>query len=128
LLRSDQKLYERDCKACWKYQFHEDGDQKGLPRLWRGEPLRRPEGYPPPCLTKGLSCKKGTIDNQNVLTPTNAKVVMHYRECRAVGDFPDDPTVRANAAIISEVERMLDRVESSQVTEVMQAIAFRGGV
>ena len=45
-----------------------------------------------------------------------------------MGDFPDDPTVRANAAIISEVERMLDRVESSQVTEVMQAIAFRGGV
>jgi hypothetical protein len=28
----------------------------------------------------------------------------HYRQCRAVGIFPDDPIVRRNAEIIREIE------------------------
>lgn len=106
--------------------YHEEGEHKGQPQIWRGKPLKRPDGSLPPCLTPGMKCRKGTIDRQNVLTAANAQVVTHYRECRAVGDFPDDPIVRHNAGIISEVERMLDRVENAKVSEVIQAIAIRG--
>jgi hypothetical protein len=33
----------------------------------------------------------------------------HYRECRAVGRFPDDPLVRRCAALVRQFEEVLER-------------------
>ena len=84
-------------------------------------------GEPPMCqMEKG--CAKGTIDRQHVLSPRNARIVAHYRECRGSMSFPLDGIVRHNAAIISEVERMLDRVEQQKSANAITALAIRGVV
>jgi hypothetical protein len=38
------------------------------------------------------------------LSDINRDAYRHYRECRATGNFPDDPIVRRNAALIREQE------------------------
>ena len=35
----------------------------------------------------------------------------HYKECKAVGQFPDDAVVRTNAGIISEIHEVTDKAE-----------------
>lgn len=42
----------------------------------------------------------------------------HYLECKAVGDFPDDPLVRANAAVIRQAEDLADRVYAARLGTV----------
>ena len=64
----------------------------------------------PLCKTTG-GCPKGTPENQNVLTDKNRQAFRHFRECKAVGQFPDDPIVRMNADLIQSV---LDRVAEKQ--------------
>lgn len=115
----------RDCRHCWQYQYHEEGPEQNKPREFHGELLERPPGDMPNCYRQ-VGCKKGTIENQNVLTEENAKVLRHYRECRAVNKFPDDPIVRHNAAIIDETERMLDRNETSMIAQSLHAATIRG--
>jgi hypothetical protein len=67
------------------------------------QPLPRNFACPPPCQT-AKGCPKGTPDNQVTLLPENQRAYEHYWECRAVNQFPDDPTVKRNAAIILKVE------------------------
>jgi hypothetical protein len=47
------------------------------------------------------------------LSPRNESALQHYRECRAVGCFPDDPIVRANAAIVRAWEDLRKRQDDS---------------
>lgn len=82
----------------------------------------RPSGHYAPCRYPDLGCPKGTPENQKTLTPLNEKVVAHYRECQAVGRFPDDPVVRMNAGIIAETMRRLD-----QQRQQMLAVIAGGG-
>ena len=82
------------------------------------EPLERPPGIVVPCQTK-LGCPKGTPDAGKTLTPENRQAWQHYKECRAVGNFPDDSIVRENAALIRDIEdskERLDRVEIASLT------------
>lgn len=48
------------------------------------------------------------------LTPRLVAAWLHYRECRAVGQFPDDPIVRSNAA---EFRRAEDEAAESRSAE-----------
>lgn len=50
------------------------------------------------------------------MTSENAEALRHYRECRAVGIFPDDPIVRWYAGIIREVENEADRLPLERQT------------
>ena len=57
-----------------------------------------------PCRDPSRGCPKGSPENPKTLLPCNEIAYEHYRECRAVGQFPDDPIVRRNAAIIRGIE------------------------
>lgn len=93
----------RDCGHCQLYHYDEE---TGQPYEGRdGQPARRHKGCPPPCRNH-IGCPKGTPENSKALSPKNQQAYEHYRECKAVGQFPDDATVRRNAAIIAMFERL----------------------
>lgn len=66
-----------------------------------GPPWLRPEGDSLLCETRE-GCPKGTPDRQRVLSPKNDMALKFDLECRAVGQWPDDPIVRRNAKIIGD--------------------------
>ena len=75
---------------------------------------RSPSQLPPCRLSVG--CPKGTPEQSRELSQRNWEAWQHYRECRAVGAWPDDPIVRRNAAIILDV---VEGVESLRQIELM---------
>lgn len=99
----------RDCGHCQKFHYDE---RTGKVREYRGLPVVRPKGTLTPC-RYSTGCPKGTPENQKALSKKNMKAYQHYQECRATGQFPDDPIVRRNAAIIRQVEESVrdDRFE-----------------
>lgn len=61
------------------------------------------------------------------MTEQNWQAYEHYRECRAVGQFPDDPIVRRNAATIRQIEDAYDRQQISEPIETLvQLLIVRG--
>lgn len=100
LLKHHPAVAWRDCGDCQKHVYDE---QTGKRREYRGLPVLRPKGVLTPC-RYSTGCPKGTPENQKSLSEKNWKAYRHYQECKAVGQFPDDPIVRANAAIIRQVE------------------------
>lgn len=83
------------------------------PRVTRGgRPIARPKGSKTPC----YMCPKIPPGEDPVpanaceLTDQDWQTVQHFRECRAVGRFPDDPRVRLHASILSAAEDFADRV------------------
>ena len=98
----------RPCDVCLKYLFNEETHKVEYGR--DGKPEERYFACPPLCRTE-KGCPKGTAEQQKSLNAINEICYEHYRECRAVGQFPDDPIVRRNAAIIRAVE---DRFEEYQ--------------
>ncbi len=62
-----------------------------------------------PCRLRGIGCAKGTPENQKSLSPKNQRAYQHYLECKAVGQFPDNPLVRKHAGIIRMVEDAVDK-------------------
>ena len=54
----------------------------------------------------------------------SANVYQHYRECRAVGQFPDDPLVRRNAAEIQDVEERYAKWEAAKAQTDLLIKAF----
>jgi len=52
----------------------------------------------------------------------------HYRECKAVGSFPDDPVVRRNAAAIRDVEEVAEQNRQSEFQSVLMSLAIRRAV
>ena len=78
-----------------------------------------------PCQDPKRGCPKGTPENPRNLLLCNELAYEHYRECRAVGEFPDDPIVRRNAAIIRAVE---DEIELRKVNEFRHTMIAMIGV
>lgn len=115
----------RDCDHCQKYIYDESTGDVVLNRL--DEPRERDAGCPPLCRTK-KGCPKGTPENPQSLTPENEMAYQHYRECRAVGEFPDDPVVRRNAAFIRSVEDETamdrERIKQSDLHALLMAGAL----
>jgi len=93
------EVAHRDCQDCEAFVYDE---KTGERMKSRGEPVRRPVGNLPPCRTRANGCPKGTPEQSRALTDQNWQAYQHYSECRAVGQFPDDPIVRRNAAIIRQ--------------------------
>ena len=89
----------------------------------QGQPLPRVKGQLPPCRVAGWGCAKGTPENSRSLTEQNVQAVQHYRECRAVGCFPDDDIVRQTAALIRETEEQFRRWKEEQWRTVLVELA-----
>ena len=111
LIRLHPEVAYRSCNDCKKYLYSEDGTVTR--RV--GIPVLRPANATMPC----AACPKQPYDVAPALrtpetavemTDANREAYAHYRECRAVGVFPDDPIVRMNAASIRAVEDAADRV------------------
>ena len=112
----------RDCGHCQRFMYDEE---TGRPKLTSaGQPIIRIKQAKPPCriLTPdgNTRCAKGTPDAGRELSDRNWAAWGHYRECKAVGQFPDDPIVRRNAAIIAGVER---EFEGSQQADLWRLVA-----
>ena len=117
------EVADRDCLTCQQFQF----DDAGNIEIGRdGQPERRPRGVLPPCRYTHKGCPKGTPENQRSLTEQNRECWDHYRECRAVGVFPDDPLVRHHAALIRDVEDECNRVlEHRKIVQLVTALIPR---
>lgn len=55
-------------------------------------------------------------------TPRSLAVMRHYRECRAVGDFPKDGWVRRHAALLHEAESALEAARARRRDEALLAL------
>lgn len=119
------KVAFRDCNECLKWQYDEE---TGEIKQRHGQPMRRISK--PWCMIPNLGCPKGHIDNPKGLSPKNIRAWGHYLECRAVGKFPEDATVRRNAGIIRSVEDAVERSKRDELLlymrSVMRGIAVRG--
>ena len=97
----------RDCQSCQKFDYDDNGNLE----IGRdGLPSERAKGCLAPCRYTHKGCPKGTPETPQSLTDANRQAYEHYRECRAVGQFPDDPIVRHHAALIRETEDECHRV------------------
>ena len=54
-----------------------------------------------------------------MLSAENRQCYRHYLECKAVGDFPKDWTVRRNAAIIRRIEEDVERDREDEIKLAM---------
>jgi len=90
------EVAHRDCQHCLKYLYDE---KTGKPRQHQEDFVERLATIPAPCRTKS-GCPKGTPENPKTLSLKNMYAYQHWRECKAVGDFPNDPIVRRHAAIL----------------------------
>ena len=94
----------RDCTHCQNYVYDETTGRPVQYPPRSGRLVPRPAGAPPPCRIAGAGCPKGTPENPRSLTYENQQAYRFDRECRAVGNFPKDPLVRRNAALIRAAE------------------------
>lgn len=110
----------RDCESCQKFVYDEDTGQIVIGR--DRQPERRAPGCLAPCRYR-RGCPKGTPEAQLTLTSQNQQAWDHYRECRAVGEFPDDAIVRRHAALLHNVEESCKRKqELDRLLNVLQVL------
>lgn len=104
--------WDRSCDVCERYRVDEPPDRR------TGLPMLRPPGVPTPCRSCArvpAYARKAGLPRAELrklaveLTPGQREALRFYRECRAVGQFPDDPLVRWYAAVIREVEDRTER-------------------
>lgn len=107
LLHKAPQFANRSCTDCRKYWFD---DRTGKVPVDNGEKRLRPVGTVLLCET-ATGCPKGTPENSKALIQTNVLAYRNWRECKAVNQWPDDPIVRWNAAIISKT---LEDVENGR--------------
>lgn len=107
----------RSCSDCQKYLYYDRGSDDFGSRVERGGlPVLRPKGVKTPCgwcpkIPPGEAPKP---ENAIELTAKNIAAVVHYRECKAVGEFPDDAIVRRNAGLIRAAEDVAERVHAAK--------------
>lgn len=83
-----------DCKYWW-FDINDGEFCK------RGDVYLKRDGHPPCDI--GVKCPVGHWTQEKRLSEKNREAFRHYMLCRKAGVFPDDPIVRRNARIISEV-------------------------
>lgn len=114
----------RDCNHCLKYAYNDTPGTEGYGTIEThngrtdGKPNLRHHKHLPLCKTP-QGCPKGTPENQNTLSTRNVMAYLHYLECQAVGNFPDDPIVRKNARLI---HRVLDQAKEKKRIDELVAL------
>lgn len=109
----------RDCQSCQKWMYDENTGEIVVHPPKTGQPL--PRIGKPPCMTH-VKCAKGSPDERRELSPRNWQAYNHYLECAAVGQFPDDPIVRRNAAIIKAVLDAEARKEKWRMVRIQAGV------
>lgn len=121
--------WSRSCDDCRKFIYEDSGKQKIHRRT--GLPVINLGGMTPCSICPKIPDRVFGDDGKEIaktpgnaaklrphaveLTPRLTLAWQHYRECRAVGSFPDDPLVRGNAVRFrhaqdeSDVQRQVDR-------------------
>ena len=122
LLLNWPQVASRDCRHCQQFAYDEATGQPCRNRAREGELVPRPAGNLPPCRIEGVGCPKGTPDQQNSLNERNRQAYRHYLECRATGNFPDDPIVRRNAVLIRAEE---DRVGEGRWNDLRRLLTLQ---
>lgn len=110
----------RDCNHCLGHLYDET---TGNPKQYNGELVERLPTVPAPCRRGG--CPKGTPENPKVLSPKNMMAYQHWKECKAVGQFPDDAVVRQNAAIIQEIHNLADQDRQVRLMAAMAGVKLK---
>lgn len=113
LILNHPEVAFRSCEVCKRYLFDEKTGEMERNSV-TNEPLERPKGTLPPCGYGPKECPKVSPDAGLELTDQNLLAYQHYRECRAVGRFPDDSIVRENAAAIREVEDQIGELREQR--------------
>lgn len=112
----------RSCDDCEKYQYEDDAESFAEAPfvLASGLPMARPRGAKTPCcwcLKVPSELRMAGATRVNAIEPSERSwaALWHYRKCRAVFRFPDDPLVAQNAACIATMELMVEnaRLEST---------------
>lgn len=96
--------FDRTCADCQRWIYDDDGQVLRRPAR-EGKPVIRLPMQPTPC-EKCPKIPKGEVAiaaNAVEMTEQNRQAFIHYLECRAVGQWPDDVIVRQNARIIRQV-------------------------
>lgn len=130
MLFEQPKLACRSCDDCEKYEYDEDGDQV---KEWDGKielPVLRLPHNPPVCWAcdkvpdkvRQLKQRHVTRADAINLTERNKLVYLHYRECRAVGVFPDDPIVRRHAGIIRDIQDNNDAYRIEKISTLLSVM------
>jgi hypothetical protein len=104
------EVASRSCRDCQTYLYDDKparGEWGG--RLTRGgQPVKRLSLrlQPTPCrfCPKVPAGAEARPDNAVELSERSLRALLHYRECKAVGRFPEDAIVYRNAGIIAAVE------------------------
>lgn len=134
VLRRAPHIATRSCDDCARFLYDEDtGEVRRRPARF-GLPVRRSPGVPTPC----YKCPKVPADSPILsrefavdLSEQNWQALAFYAECRAVGQFPDDPIVRRWAAAIRRVDdaaeknAVLGKLDTIQAL-LMAALSLRG--
>jgi hypothetical protein len=121
-------VWGRTCDDCERYVYLEDGQLMRRPAR-TGLPVLRPRGQLTPC----PSCPKIHRDapartrvHADEMTPRNRQAFWHYRQCKAVGIFPDDPVVRRNAAVVAEVIDLVNQKRQDELNVLLLGVLARG--
>lgn len=119
------KVANRVCEHCLIYLYDEQTGEPIKSRKNDGSLRKRDSTCPPPCKTS-VGCKKGTPENSLALNPTNREAWEHWKECKAVGSFPDDPIVRQNAAIIEDAIKTVETIRENNFRATLMRLATIG--
>lgn len=75
-------------------------------------------------ISKTVANTKRVRPHAAEFTPRIAQAYRHYRECRAVNQFPDDPIVRANAVHFQDAEEMAKEYRQAERDENLIRLAI----
>lgn len=104
---ANPRLAKRDCSDCKKWWYNET---TGLVILNnRGEPQER---FGPTLCETPNGCAKGTPEKPRSLNTSNGWAWSHFKDCDAIGQFPNDPIVARNARVIRHVLKTIERKAS----------------
>lgn len=96
----------------------------------RGVPVPRIKGQRPRCEWCPKVPKDAPPEPASAieLNERNWAAYRHYMECRAIGQFPDDPIVRRNAMLIRQIEDQASEMRAIQgnVRGIVMGLAKRG--
>lgn len=118
LILAAPRVAFRDCEHCQKWTYDEDTGKPIKTGGNTGRLVRRRKGTAP-CRLPDAGCAKGSPEESKELTPENRAAYRHYLECKAVGEFPDDPIVRRNAGIIRNMEEVVAREKESEFQSLL---------
>jgi len=125
------EIVNRSCGECQKYLHDDRPTRMGLPVIRAGVKIERIKGQRPRCewCPKVQKGDPPVPDSAQDLSPRNRKVLVHYLECRAVGQFPADPWVRRHAMMIRQIEdeATAERSRLAQMESLGMMLSARSG-